>query len=131
MTANTALFFADYSEQQITLQQGADTDADGINDTFQSIVLNAGKSEYLGVEAEGSVFLTDALTLNYALGWIDADITEVLLDDPLNPGQLINQAENFVVQNTPEWTGSLGLTYLRQPSPAWRRFGPVWSSQLS
>ncbi len=117
LVANTALFFADYSDQQIILQQGADSDADGINDTFQSLTLNAGSSEYLGLEAEGTWFINDALSANFALGWIDAELTEVIAPDPVTglPGDF---TDLFVVQNTPEWTGQLGLTYEHQLSNA-------------
>ncbi|HBT37540.1 MAG TPA: TonB-dependent receptor, partial [Hyphomonas sp.] len=31
---NTAVFFAEYTDQQITVQSGADSDNDGVNDTF-------------------------------------------------------------------------------------------------
>ncbi len=110
LTANSAIFFADYEDQQITLQQGADSDDDGINDTFQSIVLNAGKSEYFGVETEATWFISDSLSADFNLGWIDAEIVEVVAPDFVT-GELVDQSDNFVVQNTPEWTAALGLTY--------------------
>lgn len=113
LNLNAAFFFADYTDQQIILQQGADSDADGINDTFQSLTLNAGASEYTGLELEGSVFLTDALTATFNFGWIDAEITEIIAPDPIS-GLPTNQAANFVVQNTPEYTGSIGLNYVRE-----------------
>jgi iron complex outermembrane receptor protein len=72
------VFFADYTDQQITVQSGADTDNDGVNDTFVSSVFNAGASEYKGLEIEGTWFATDNLTLFATLGYIDAEITEIL-----------------------------------------------------
>lgn len=101
---NTSIFFADYSDQQITVQNGADTDNDGINDTFVSSVFNAGKSEYQGLEIEGRLFLTDEFTLMGNLGYIDAEITEIL-----SAG--MNIADQFVTQNTPELQGQLSLNY--------------------
>lgn len=104
LTLNTAVFFADYTDQQITVQQGIDTDMppDGINDTFVSSVFNAGSSEYVGVEVEGVAWLTDGLSATFAIGWIDAEIQEII-----SAG--VNIADQFVVQNTPEWTGHLAL----------------------
>ncbi len=109
---NTAVFFADYTDQQITLQQGADSDNDDINDTFQSIVLNAGASEYTGVEVEGAWYISSDFTATFSLGYIDAEITEILAPDPVT-GDLVDQSSSFVVQNTPELTGALSLIYTR------------------
>ena len=104
LSLNTALFYADYSDQQITVQQGADSDGNGTNDTFISSVFNAGQSTYSGVEIEGLLAVTDALTINGNLGYIDAQIDEII-----SAGEDIS--DGFVVQNTPEWTGRIGFNY--------------------
>ncbi len=101
---NTSVFLADYSDQQITVQNGADTDNDGINDTFVSSVFNAGKSEYKGLEIEGTWFLNDEFTLMGNLGYIDTEISEIL-----SAG--VNIADQFVTQNTPELQGRVSLNY--------------------
>lgn len=101
---NTAIFFADYSDQQITVQSGADSDNDGMNDTFVSSVFNAGKSEYTGLEIEGAWFINDQFTLSGNLGYIDAEITEIISAD-------VNIANLFVTQNTPELQGQVALNY--------------------
>lgn len=101
---NTAVFFADYTDQQITVQSGADTDNDGVNDTFVSSVFNAGASEYKGLEIEGTWFATDNLTLFATLGYIDAEITEILSGG-------VNVANAFVTQNTPELQGQISANY--------------------
>lgn len=101
---NTAVFFADYSDQQITVQSGADSDGDGVNDTFVSSVFNAGKSEYVGIEIDGSWFISDEFTLLGNLGYIDAEITEII-----SAGN--NVANQFVTQNTPELQGRIALNY--------------------
>lgn len=103
---NTAIFFAEYTDQQITVQNGADTDNDGINDTFVSSVFNAGTSEYQGIEIEGSWFISDELTLMGNLGFIDADIKEII-----SAG--VNIADLFVTQNTPELQGRVALNYTK------------------
>ncbi|MCR9271494.1 MAG: TonB-dependent receptor [Hyphomonadaceae bacterium] len=104
LNLNAALFFADYSDQQITVQSGADSDNDGINDTFVSSVFNAGKSEYTGLELEGVWFINDLFTLSGNLGIIDAEITEIISAD-------VNIADQFVTQNTPELQGQVSLNY--------------------
>ncbi|MGB6229148.1 MAG: TonB-dependent receptor [Litorimonas sp.] len=109
LTYSVAGFMADYTDQQITVQEGVDADGDGVNDTFVSSVFNAGSSEYMGLEFEGALRLSDAFTLSSAIGYIDADIEEIL-----SAG--VNIAGNFVTQNTPEWT---------------TRFGFVWTGDLA
>lgn len=101
---NTAVFFADYTDQQITVQNGVDTDNDSINDTFVSSVFNAGKSEYTGLEIEGTWFASDAFTVSGNLGYIDAQIKEIISAD-------VNIADQFVTQNTPELQGRVSLNY--------------------
>ncbi|WP_018995902.1 TonB-dependent receptor [Hirschia maritima] len=108
---NSAIFLAEYEDQQITVQQGADSDNDGINDTFVSSVFNAGKSTYSGIELEGFFNATDALTFSGNIGYIDAQIDEIL-----SAG--VNIADNFVVQNTPEWTGRFGFNYVHSMDAA-------------
>ncbi|MDX1292824.1 MAG: TonB-dependent receptor, partial [Hyphomonas sp.] len=107
---NTAVFFAEYTDQQITVQSGADADNDGVNDTFVSSVFNAGSSEYTGLELEGTLFINDEFTLMGNLGYIDADIKEIL-----SAG--VNIADQFVTQNTPELQGQLSLNYMRDFGP--------------
>ena len=104
LTLSSAIFFAEYSDQQITVQQGADSDNDGINDTFVSSVFNAGKSEYTGLELEGTWYINDHFTFMGNLGFIDAEIVEIL-----SAG--VNIADQFVTQNTPEMTGRAALNY--------------------
>ena len=104
LTMNSAIFLADYKDQQITVQSGADSDNDGVNDTFVSSVFNAGESQYTGFELEGALLLTDQLTLSGNLGYIDAEIQEILSGG-------VNVADQFVTQNTPELQGQVALNY--------------------
>ena len=113
LNLNAAVFFAEYTDQQITVQSGADSDGDGTNDTFVSSVFNAGASEYTGLELEAALLLSDALTLSGNLGYIDAEITEILSEGVDGEGNPIttNIADQFVTQNTPEWSGQVALNY--------------------
>lgn len=104
LSLNAAIFFAEYTDQQITVQSGADSDNDGVNDTFVSSVFNAGSSEYTGFELEGTWFINDLFTLSGNLGIIDAEITEIISAD-------VNIADQFETQNTPELQGQVSLNY--------------------
>ncbi|NNC37327.1 MAG: TonB-dependent receptor [Acidimicrobiales bacterium] len=104
LTYSVAGFIADYKDQQITVQQGVDTDNDNVNDTFVSSVFNAGKSKYKGIELEGAIRLSDNFTLTGMAGYIDAEIQEII-----SAG--MNIASGFVTQNTPEITSRFGFTY--------------------
>jgi len=104
LVLNAAVFFAEYTDQQITVQSGADSDGDGVNDTFVSSVFNAGESEYTGFELEGTWFINDVFTLSGNLGIIDAEIQEILSAD-------VNIADQFETQNTPELQGQVSLNY--------------------
>lgn len=109
LTYALAGFMADYKDQQITVQTAiynpALPGAAGTPNDFASTVLNAGKSEYKGVEFEGALQLSDSFTLNAVIGYIDAEITEVI------DAQLGNIANLYVPQNTPEFTTRFGFAY--------------------
>ena len=107
LTYSLAGFVADYKDQQITTQQGVDSDNDGTNDTFVSSVFNAGKSKYKGLEFEGAFRLSDSFTLTAMAGYIDAEIEEIL-----SAG--VNIADGFVTQNTPEITTRFGFAYTHE-----------------
>lgn len=104
LTYSLAGFMADYTDQQITVQEGVDSDNDGTNDTFVSSVFNAGASEYMGVEFEGALRLSENFTLSSAIGFIDADIEEIISGG-------VNIADGFVTQNTPKWTTRFGFAH--------------------
>jgi iron complex outermembrane receptor protein len=110
LSLRTAYFFSKYEDQQVTVQSAADTNGDGINDTFVSTVLNAASADYQGVEIEGALDIVDNLRATFSLGYIDAQINEVI-SAGVNVQTDANPLNNFVAQNTPEWTGQLGLTY--------------------
>ena len=57
-----------------------------------------------GVEFESSWRLSDALSATLAFGYIDAEYTEFIVNN-------VNVAGQRKLQNTPDWTGNVGLTY--------------------
>jgi len=63
---NAALFSTDYTDLQITNQEGV-----------TPITVNAGKSEIRGFEMELTAFITDDFHVNAGYSYIDADIIEI------------------------------------------------------
>ncbi|HEY8618308.1 TonB-dependent receptor [Phenylobacterium sp.] len=107
LSLNSAVFYARYKDQQVTLQTPVGT-------SIASQVLNVGRSHMYGVELEGVATITDYLSANFALGYIKAEFDEYrALDLTVSPPVTRDFADSRVFQNTPEWTGSVGLTYTR------------------
>ncbi|HVI30642.1 TonB-dependent receptor [Phenylobacterium sp.] len=107
LTLNSAVFYAKYKDQQVTLQTP-------VGASIASQVLNVGESHMTGVELEGVATFTDNLSANFALGYIKAEFDEYrALDLTTTPPAIRDFADSRVFQNTPEWTGAVGLTYTR------------------
>jgi len=107
LTLNSAVFYAKYQDQQITLQTPVGT---GI----ASQVLNVGQSHMSGAELEGVAALTENLSANFAIGYVKAEFDEYrALDLTATPPVVRDFANSRVFQNTPEWTGAFSLTYNR------------------
>jgi iron complex outermembrane receptor protein len=53
--------------------------------TFQSIVRNAGKVEYTGIEADFQAVVTDNFSIDGAIGYVDVNFKELLIGQPVNP----------------------------------------------
>lgn len=109
----TAVYDSSYEDQQITTQYPTAT---GV----ASVVDNVGSSSIRGWEFEGRLRLTDNLTLNGMLSYTDAAFDQFLAfipTGPLNstcptqPGCFVDVSDARDFQNTPEWTGSIGVAY--------------------
>ncbi|HEY7798255.1 MAG TPA: TonB-dependent receptor, partial [Hyphomonadaceae bacterium] len=98
-TANTALFFADYTDVQIP----GSVIVPGPPVSFVGTVTNAGAAEMSGVEFEGTADFTENLSGSLSFGYIDAKYTEFIAGG-------VNVANQRDVQNTPDWTGAGSLT---------------------
>lgn len=99
-TANTAIFFADYTDVQIP----GSVIVPGPPVSFVGTVTNAGAAEMSGVEFEGTADFTENLSGALSIGYIDAKYTEFIAGG-------VNVANQRDVQNTPDWTGAGSLTY--------------------
>jgi len=118
---NFAVFYSDYSDQQITRQQPT------VTGSIASFVDNAGASTIQGAELEGAIQFTDRLSLSYGVGWTDAEFdkyeTFQVITNPAPPPATItvpvDLSDTAVFQNTPEWNGNLALNYAQPLSDGW------------
>lgn len=83
ITANTALFYIDWKNQGVNVQDCIPTKDPLLPCENQNIVVNVGKSEVWGAELELSWSVTDALELTLAYGLTDSEITGSYTDDEL------------------------------------------------
>ncbi len=100
-TINTAVFYADYTDVQIPGSVIVQTPT---GTQFVGTLTNAGGAEMKGVEMESSFRFSEALQASVAVGYIDAEYTEFIVNNA-------NVAGQRDVQNTPDWTGNVSLTY--------------------
>lgn len=115
-----AVFHAKYDGQQVTTQVP-------VGNSAVSFVDNVGSSRINGAELEGSAFFSDWLTANFAVGYIDAKFQEYssfvpgapangfeCSPNPPSPPSAIgcyaDVSDLRAFQNTPEWSGFIGLT---------------------
>jgi len=103
LSFSSAIFYNEYNDQQVTTQVPA---VGGI----ASFVDNVGQSTIYGAEFEGAWFLTDNLTANFAIGYLKAEFDQFLRYN-LTTGSYEDISSQVVLQNAPEWTGYLGLTW--------------------
>ncbi|MFL0801679.1 MAG: TonB-dependent receptor [Agarilytica sp.] len=115
ISTNIAGFYSDYTDVQIPGSTLVDSDGDGVTDTFDGAVTNAGEATIHGVEIDVTANLTDNLTSKLALGLINAEYDEFVGRD--DDGELINIADQRNFQNTPETTGSFSLIYSMDAGP--------------
>ena len=95
---NAAVFYADYTDLQVTIQTAATPPQVGI----ASIVANAAKARIQGAELEARAKLFGPLSANVSLGLADAKLDRT-------PVTVANGI--LVFQNTPKWTGNFQLVY--------------------
>ena len=104
LTFALSAFHNEYQDQQVTTQVPA---VGGI----ASFVDNVGSSTFYGFEFEGRLRLLDSLSANFAVGYLNSDFEEFLR---YNLATLAYEdiSDQVVLQNAPEWTGYLGLTWI-------------------
>jgi iron complex outermembrane receptor protein len=104
LTSSLSIFFADFEDVQVPGSIGVDTDGDGLNDTFAGSTKNAGKAELSGIEFEGLLRANDNWSFNWAIGYINADYKDYVVNK-------VEVSDIAVFQNTPELSGSVAATF--------------------
>lgn len=100
-----AAFYADYTDVQIP---GSVACTVGGLPTFCGVVSNAGKATFKGLELEANARFDGGFGLSGSLGYIDAEYDEYITNIGNTPTDV---ADFRVVQNTPEFTGSITASY--------------------
>jgi iron complex outermembrane receptor protein len=113
----SAVFLSKYKDQQVTTQVV-------VPSGIASSVDNAGSSTLYGAEFEAQAKFDSHFSGTVALGYIHAKydtfsrFVPAGAPNPLNPsqtipagGQVVNVADLYGFQNTPEWTGNVSLTW--------------------
>jgi len=103
LSFSSAVFYNEYQDQQVTTQVPA---VGGI----ASFVDNVGSSKFFGAELEGALVVTDSVTANFAVGYLDTKF-EKFLRYNLTTQQYEDISDLVVLQNAPKWTGYLGVTW--------------------
>lgn len=105
LRANLTLFSLDHKDRQYISVLPGDTAAD-----LNQRLGNIGSSEARGAELEMTWVATDALNFDLAVGYIDAEFSEVFDTDPVT-GETFDKSDRFTIANTPDLTFNLGFTY--------------------
>lgn len=108
---NTALFYGDYTDIQVSTFTSYDSDGDGADDAFFGNFLNAGDATISGLELEWDWASPTAtwFGLSGNLSFLDTDEEFLDLDGRLG-------ADTQVITNAPELTGALNANF---DFPAW------------
>ncbi len=112
LSFSSAVFYNEYQDQQVTTQVPI-LNAQGVATGIASFVDNVGASTIYGAEFEGGLTITDSLTANFAVGYLKAEFDEFNRFN-LATRQFENIADLVVLQNAPEFTGYLGVTWRGQ-----------------
>ncbi len=111
---NTSAFYSDYTDMQVTTQFGIDTDNDGVDDSFQSLLRNAGNAEIKGLEVELNAKASAAFGMFMSVGYVDAKFVSFPGFDA--NGQPVDFSDLKDVPHTPDWTANIGFSYAKHTS---------------
>ncbi|MHA4867985.1 TonB-dependent receptor [Duganella sp. PWIR1] len=107
LQTNVAAFYTDYKNVQIAGSIPT-YDAAGKVNGFAGTLTNAGKAKLSGLELEAIARVTERLTVNGMLSYIDAEYKEWMVASGAN---LVNVAGSAEFQNTPKMSANLSASY--------------------
>ena len=102
---NTALFYTEYTDMQRATIVSTPT---GLQET---VVFNAAEVTVYGVEFESTAVLSEGLTLNATVGYLNSNYDEFDMDFDLDPSTPPTSLAGQDVARAPEWTAGLDLTW--------------------
>ncbi|MBN7795087.1 TonB-dependent receptor [Parahaliea mediterranea] len=106
LRTNLALFYNAYDDLQVSSFEAT---ADG--STFVPVFSNAGEAVIQGVELELTALVSERLTVNANIGYLDAEYKEFLAGiDPVS-GAVIDVSDQREMVNAPRWDTYLGFSY--------------------
>ena len=108
LSFSTSIFQNEYQDQQVTTQ--VPIVVGGVTTGIASFVDNVGSSTFKGAEIEAQLAITDWLTANLAVGYLDSQFDEFLRFN-LATSTFEDISDQVVLQNAPKYTGYFGLTY--------------------
>ena len=108
---NVTAFQSDFEDMQVTVQAPAPPPA-----IFSSVVVNAGKAEINGFEIEAIAQVTEGLSTQFVLGYLNAEFIEVQDARFGNVAEPYRNASGVLVdpwemQNSPKLNGQFSLNY--------------------
>ena len=103
---NTAYFYNDYQDIQLSVFTAYDSNNDGTNDAFFGDFTNAGKGTVQGVEVEFQYKPSAAWLISGNWAWLDAEYDEFLTSG-------VNVASQQRFTNAPEASGALNVEYMQ------------------
>jgi len=115
---NTAIFYGDYTDIQVSTFTAYDADGDGVDDAFFGDFLNAGDATIKGAELEYNWASAAFFGLSGFLAYLDAT-PDTFLDE--NEDEVL---DTQVITNAPKWTGSLRGNF------NWPGFGGEFSASV-
>ncbi|MCC5854733.1 MAG: TonB-dependent receptor [Idiomarina sp.] len=117
---NAAVFHSDYQDMQVTVQRAVDA---GV----ASQVLNAAQATVQGFEIETLARLTNNLSVNASIGYVNAEFDQVNFFNP-ETQQVEDVSALWSFANTPKWSANIGFA---QEFPAVWGGDVVWSGNLA
>lgn len=100
---NVAAFYNVYTDQLVTIPVPTP-----VGQSFGNITVNAGKTNYYGVEAEGNVIVSDHLSLDGSFGYVKKDPVQFPAGDVNNVVRNVASIQNLGY--SPNYTANVGAT---------------------
>ncbi len=104
LLVNATAFYNDYTDLQLASFVGADTDGDGLDDTFLPLFTNAGRAVTQGLELELNALPWPGMEVALSAGYTDATFKEYI-----ERGKDVSRSRSL--PNSPRWTGNLSGRY--------------------